>query len=370
MSYSIHMKGYNDLRTLYQIDSLYAWKHDMYFPPVIVEISPTHMCNQRCRYCYTNRRGNEREKLRDNILINSFTQLANAGVKAVLVQGSGEPLIHKALPEAIEVGAKRQLSIGIVTNGLLLNKSLQERILKHLLFIRFSVLDNNPTRYAYWHGCSEEQWKNLINNIKSAVMLREKYGLQIALWATVYLFEDNFRDAYNIVKFYKELGLDYIVAQEATFTEFSPLGKKEEVSNSFSKTEIDEMKAKVLTLGDSEFCVKVRFPINDDTYFVGINKECWTQNYCQGIKFYTIISSDGEVYPCWRMWGKNEYSYGSLYKKSFEEIWRGQRRKKIEEFVNNTPPVGDECSVCNITKLNEILHKCQNATTKWRDFII
>ena len=283
MSYQIHMKGYNDLRTLYQIDSLYAWKHDKYFPPVMVEISPTHMCNQKCIYCYTNERGRSSEKLRDDVLINCFTQVADAGVKAVLVQGSGEPLMHKALPEAIEVGAKRQLSIGLITNGVLLNKSMQERILKHLFHIRFSVIERNPKRYAYLHGCTEEQWHDLIDNIKNAVTQRNKHGFKIALWATIYLFEDNFRDAYNIVKFFKELGLDYVVVQEATYTEFSPAGKKEEVSENFSETEINEMKTKILTLGDNDFCVKVRFPINDDTYFVGMDKECWKNNFCQGI---------------------------------------------------------------------------------------
>ncbi len=108
MSYQTHMKGYNDLRTLYQIDSLYAWKHDIYFPPVIVEISPTHMCNQSCRYCYTFQRGQAKERLPDGVLINCVTQIANAGVKAVLLQGTGEPLMHPALPEAIEAGAERK----------------------------------------------------------------------------------------------------------------------------------------------------------------------------------------------------------------------------------------------------------------------
>jgi len=328
------------------------------------------MCNQRCRYCYTNKRGRSREILQDDILINCFTQVADAGVKAVLVQGSGEPLIHKALPKAIEVGAKRQLSIGLVTNGVLLKKSLQERILEHLFFIRFSVVENDPKRYAYLHGCSEKQWENLIDNIKSVVMLRDKHDLQLGLYATVYIYKDNFRDAHDIVKYYKELGIDYIVVQEATYTEFSPSGKEEYASAGFSEKEIEEMKSRILTLGDNDFCVKIRFPINDDTYFVGMSKECWRKYYCQGIKFYTIISSDALVYPCWRFWGKNEYSYGSLYEKSFEEIWKGEGRRKIDKFVNNTPPNGDECSVCNITKLNEILYKYLNESTKWRDFLI
>lgn len=375
MSNRVHMKGYNDLRTLYQIDSLYAWKHDRYFPPVIVEISPTHKCNQLCRYCYSNKRGKPGDTLRDEILISSFTQIADAGVQAVEVQGTGEPLMHKALPTAIEAGAKRGLSIGLTTNGVLLNKSLQERTLEHLFYVKFSVIDSNPQRYAYLHGCSEKQWENLVSNIENAVILRKKNNLQLALFATAYLSDDNFKEAYNIVKFYKETGLDYIVVQEATYNDFSPAGKASYASDGFSETEINEMREKLLTLDDDDFVVKIRFPINDETFFVGIDKESWKSNFCQGIKFSTTIASDGEVYPCWRMWGKKEFSYGSMYEKSFEEIWKGERRKEIEEFIFSTPPCGSdafssECNHCNITKLNEILYKYQNANTKWIGFLL
>lgn len=375
MSNRVHMKGYNDLRTLYQIDSLYAWKHDMYFPPVIVEISPTHKCNQLCRYCYANKRGKPEDTLRDEILISSLTQMADAGVQAVEVQGTGEPLMHKALPTAIETGAKRGLSMGLTTNGVLLNKSLQERMLQHLFYVKFSVIDSNPQRYAYLHGCSEKQWENLVSNIKNAVMLRKENNLQLALFATVYISEDNFKEAYNIVQFYKEMGIDYIVVQEATYSDLSPAGKADYASDGFSETEINEMKKKLLTLNDDNFVVRIRFPINDDKFSVGIDKGSWKSDFCQGIKFSAIIASDGEVYPCWRMWGKKESSYGNVYEKCFEEIWKGERRKEIEEFIFSTPPCGSdilssECNHCNITKLNEILHKYQSANTKWKGFLL
>ena len=44
--------------------------------------------------------------------------------------------------------------------------------------------------------------------------------------------------------------------------------------------------------------------------------------------------------------------------------------KQLISFINNTPPDSDECSVCNITKLNEILYQYSNATSKWKDFLI
>jgi radical SAM protein with 4Fe4S-binding SPASM domain len=366
------MKGYNELRTLYQTDSLYAWTHNLYFSPVLVEISPLHRCNQLCRYCYTHHRGRPEDKLSEHVLVDAFRQLAAAGTKAALLQGTGEPLLHEALPKAIEIGVKHKLSIALNTNGVLLTKALQEQILQHLFYIKFSVLDSDPQRYAYHHGCGQSQWQQLMENIDNAIQLRNKHNLGVALWATVYLFKDNFHDAYNIIKFYKEKGLDYIVIQEATYTDFSPAGRGDYASSFFSAAEINQMREKVLTLNDKDFVVKVTFPlINKAVNYAGMTEETYIPDFCHGPKFYAAISADGEVYPCYRLWGKGkEFSYGSIYEKTFEEIWKGQKRKTIEEFINNTPPSGAECLVCNHARLNEILYKYKNANTKWKEFII
>ncbi|RJR35538.1 MAG: radical SAM protein [Deltaproteobacteria bacterium] len=368
MSYSIHMKGYNDIRTLYQIDSIYAWKHQMYFPPVMVEINPTHKCNHKCRYCYTNSRGSNKDILRDDILISSMAQFADAGVKAILFQGTGEPLVHQALPKAIEEGAKHQLTIGLTTNGVLLRNSLQERILDKLFYIRFSVIENDPRRYAYLHGCSENDCRDLINNINNIVSLRHNHNLELGLFASIYLYKDNFHQAHNIVKFFKEIGIDYILVQEATYTEFSPSGKEEFTSAGYSDDEIEEMKQKVFALCDEDFHVKIRFPSVDDSKCIGMTKDSWQNDFCQGTKFYTLLSADGSIYPCWRFWGRNEYSYGSLYENNFAEIWKSERRKKIDTYLNNTPPLGDECIVCNVVKINNILEQYKNAS-KWKEFL-
>lgn len=370
MSYKIHMRGYDDLRTLYQIDALYAWKHDLYFPPVLVEISPTHTCNQKCRYCYAFQAGEKGDRLDDELLIRTFTDVADAGVKAVLVQGTGEPLVHKGLPAAIEAGAEKNLAIGLTTNGVLLNPTTQSRIFQHLHYTLFSVIDTDSKRYAFQHGCDEKQHKNLMENISHATNLRARANLSLGIWATVYLYRDNFHDAFNMVRQCKELGLDYVTVQEATYTHLSPIGRECYASDMFSKQEIDDMKSHVLSLSDDDFKVKVRFPLNDHVAGVCPNKSYWKSNHCKGVDFYALISSDGNVYPCWRFWGKKEYSYGNLNESSFEQIWRNKsRRNELHEYINNIPPEGDECMICNLAKVNQNLFTLEQSNTHWKEFI-
>ncbi|MFQ6034719.1 MAG: radical SAM protein, partial [Sedimentisphaerales bacterium] len=283
MSFGKHGAGYFDHRTLYHIDRLHAWKHDSYFPPVVVEINPTSACNQRCRYCYV--AGRTSGTMDDDLLLKIMSQLPDAGVKAVVFQGTGEPLLHKELPESIEVGAKNGLAMSVTTNGVLLNKRMQERILKHLRYIKFSNLEKEPKRYAYDHSCTEKQWETLIKNIKDAVATREEQDLEILYLSTVYLTKESFHEAYDILKYLKELGIDYVSIQEAIPNEYSYAGKEPLASSLFTEEEIAEMKKKVLTLKDKDFFVKVRFPLTDDTFTNGRYADCWVDNWCQGIKF-------------------------------------------------------------------------------------
>jgi radical SAM protein with 4Fe4S-binding SPASM domain len=369
MSYKIHMAGRDDPRTLYQIDRLYAWKHGKYFSPATVEISPTNACNQKCKYCYAWRESKPREILRDDILIGCFDQLADAGVGGVVIQGTGEPLLHKALPEAIERGAARNIPIQLTTNGVLLNSALQDKILHNIFCLRISVLDNDPERYAEHHGCSKKLWHTLVDNIEKTVSMRARQNLPFSIWATVYLFEDNFKDLYSAVKLCKEIGIDFIYVTEPQYTSFSPSGKNSYASTRLKDTEneMDSICANILSLVDDNFNVKIKFDAKEHI-LSGNEKQTWKNDYCQGIKFYTLIGCDGEVYPCWRCWEEKRYSYGSLYEKTFSEIWQSTQRNQIEKMVMETPPDGDECFVCTICLLNKILDDTSNAT-QWMNFL-
>ena len=191
------MRGYTDERHYMQVDALYHYLHGESFPPVMVEIDPSGVCNHKCHFCYSQYRVG-REQLPTDVLHRIIDELADFGVKSILWQGSGEPLMHKGLPEVIEHAGKRGLSQTLTTNGALFTPDVQERIIPHLHYMRFSVIDHH----------------RLDANILAAVAYRAAHKYEIYFTATVYLDETNFHDAYNIVGYYKELGLDYIVIEQ------------------------------------------------------------------------------------------------------------------------------------------------------------
>ena len=88
-----YMLGYDDPRTLYHPEAILKWQNGEYFPPIIAEIAPTGRCNQKCQYCYAMTRV-EQDHMDDELLMRLPADLAKAGVKAILYQGDGDPLMH------------------------------------------------------------------------------------------------------------------------------------------------------------------------------------------------------------------------------------------------------------------------------------
>lgn len=354
-----YMLGYDDPRTLYHPERLAAWERGDYFPPVLAEIAPTGRCNQKCQYCYAMTRV-EQDHMDDDLLMRLPKELERAGVKAILYQGDGDPLMHKKLADAINTTYLPQT---ISTNGVLFTPEFQDKTLDRLNYVRFSVVDSDPARYALQHGTNEKQHAMLIENLKYAV----KHRTRTMLMATVYLEPYSFDYAYDIVSFFKDLGLDYIVIMEAIYYDQSPIGARAFTSSGYTPEQITFMKSRVSVLNDDNFTVRFRFP-NSDTK-TGVTCSTFYPGFCQGIYFETVIAPNGDVIPCWRAWGSNDMEFGNLHDQSFEQIWKSERRKEITEQILNTPPEGEECRICNQYKNNQILEQYRKRTD-WANFLL
>lgn len=355
-----YLQGYFDPRTLYQTDALYHWQRGEYFPPVLAEIAPTGRCNQKCRYCYAMTRV-EKLHMDDDLLMRLPKELEQAGVKAILYQGDGDPLMHKKLADAINT---TDLPQTISTNGVLFTPEFQDKCMDKLNYVRFSVVDSDPKRYALQHGCNEKQHAMLIENLKYAVSHRR----DTMLMATVYLEPYNFDFAYDIVSYFKDLGLDYLVIMEAIYYDQSPIGKRDFTSSMYDWIDIDKMKMHINTrLKDDNFEVRFRFP--NCEMKTGVTPETFIPGFCQGIYFETVIAPNGDVIPCWRAWDKPYMSFGNLHSYSFEEIWKSKARKNVTSFILSNAPEGDVCRICNQYKNNQILQDYRNRT-EWANFIL
>jgi hypothetical protein len=77
---------------------------------------------------------------------------------------------------------------------------------------------------------------------------------------------------------------------------------------------------------------------------------------CEGTDFYTLLGPDGKVYPCFRHWLHEEYSYGDLNEQSFKTIWESQHKRDVQaRLMAEGPDDGTYCRNCVHARLGEYL---------------
>jgi|GEM_PF-1806989 len=375
MSYEKHMRGYKDPRTFCHIDRLYAWKNNKFFAPATVEISPINICNQKCRYCYVHTKSNlirKNKGLEKEIFIDIIKQCKEMSVGALHIQGTGEPLLHRGIVDAFHEIGRQNLPVYLTTNGVLLDKKMAREILPHATLVRFSNFEPEKKRYTYMHDCpTPTHYDEVVENIENAVMLRNELNLDVALTSTLYIDESNFERVPQYIKQLKSMGLDYVIVGEASWTSQTFIRERRpstEITLKEKKILVEEISQACYKMCDNNFQVNFTPRIMPKKVMKGFLSDDWKKNSCQGIKFTASIASDGEVYPCWRFWGNKKYSYGNLYKCDLRTILQGQKTIDVFNYINTTPPEFDECEVCSIMELNNILGMLKNPTV-WHNFL-
>lgn len=107
--------------------------------PINIQISPTNKCNLNCSFCSVGGRDKSLELDLADIL-NFIDELSmRKTVKAVEITGGGEPTLYPEIEKLISELVIRDLSVGLITNGLELTDRIAERYLKKLSWIRISM---------------------------------------------------------------------------------------------------------------------------------------------------------------------------------------------------------------------------------------
>ena len=110
------------------------------FSPISINLDLTSACNFSCPFCVDSRLINSGKSLTFEEVKKTIDTLHAHGLLSVILIGGGEPTLHKDFEKVVRTIKRRQLQIGIVTNG-----SRLERIeaiageLKEKDWIRISI---------------------------------------------------------------------------------------------------------------------------------------------------------------------------------------------------------------------------------------
>jgi len=345
-------------KLMYHVNEVSKWLNEEIVAPIYLEIGPINTCNHKCIFCALDYLKSKGKSLDKDILINSLKNMADFGVKSIMFAGEGEPLVYPHIIEATEKAKEFGLDIAITTNGVLFTKEKIEKMLKHLSWIKFSIDAGTKETYSKIHGCREEDFEKVMDNIKEACTYREKNKLDSTIGCQTLLIPNNIEEVEKLIIKVKEIGADYLVLK--------PYSQHPDSINQLV-LDLKKHDKRLTELSEKYSDEKTKIIYRDMSAQEIIDKDI-SYEECHGINFFTLIDALGNVMPCNLFYEKSEFYYGNLHESTFEEIWKSDKRKKVLKKLHEKG-----CSNCRkgcrLNFVNKYLDNLKNKKVKHMNFI-
>lgn len=335
--------------------------------PDSVTIEVNYDCNFRCPSCalwtkeFKQSRMGDRKKLSLAEIEEIISRLGTLGVKHIHI-GGGEPFVRKDFLEIVKCIKSHGMETSVFTNGYLINETVARRIVASGLD-RLSVSIDGPNA-----GINDKArgvkgaFDHAVTAIKNLMAQQGELGAitpELAMHCTV--GAGNFSGIPDMVDVAKSLGIRAIRFQYVSVVSKET---KERTNQMMGETVIDahtfadlpggmllreeqlENFEKVIAEAKKRAGSELRCEL--DPAFERGDKEVLRQgkfpvSACDLPWRSAIISPIGDVLPC-SMY--TEYHMGNVKETPFEEIWNGQRARKIRRRLGNGDALPPLCQTC------------------------
>lgn len=271
-----------------------AWPGSLLFrSPFTCNIKVTTRCNLRCGFCGLWSRPADHELHLDNYRYIADL-LHDIGIGRVVITG-GEPLLRADTPEIIALFSRRGISTTLLTNGLLLNKDILQRMLRlGLNDIGISLDSLIPEKQEAI--CNQHNvWDRIVKAIKLSVEQVSNGVVEVLTTVTA----DNLREVPDLVRYVcDELGAWSVVNPvnippspdsilSATDSSIAPPYPEELVDSLYDSLLDMKQHGKRILISD-------RF-IEDSRKYLKTGQFKW---HCDAGERYFTIFPDGGLAPC------------------------------------------------------------------------
>lgn len=321
--------------------------------PLVVEFDPTSACDLACPGCISGELLNKERFSRERVL--SLTaEMIEAGVKAVILIGGGEPLSHPAIRTVLQMLGEAGVQIGITTNGTMIDRYLDE-IAHHAAWTRVSVDAANATTFQHLRPSrtGQSRFDEVIRNME--LLARVKRGIlgysfliRTAADGTgqnvaggnsglgrIHL--TNVHEIFEAARLAREIGCDY----------FEPKPSYDDdhylVIHSASDLEVArEQIARARELETDSF--RILESINLQYSLAGHQMTPQPKAYttCNSAQLRTLVTPSG-VFVCPYFRGNQTMKIGDVTRSSFLEMWTGTERSEVMGRLNPSCDCGMHC---------------------------
>ena len=302
--------------------------------PLYVDIHPSGQCNQSCRWCIGIKKKMPACFLSEDKMVGIIDEIRELGVRCVVFDGFyGDPLLNKYTIESIYKAIFYKMSVGLGTNGLLLQENIMS-VLVDLEYIRISLDSYDNEVYNSLKGVTGNNVDQIVRNVDYLIQLKRRLNKRNRIGISFMLQQENIGNIMEVSELSKKLGVDYIQFKVA-------LGER----NDFDLLEIrDQIENSKRKYSDEKFSIFSDLFVTDKRF-----------SRCFAPYFIPVIGPDGNVYTCCECTGRSDRSYGNVYEERLSDIWFGQRKNQLVEKIDSA-----ECEICSRHnwRINNFVNRC------------
>jgi len=259
-----------------------------------------------------------------DVLSTLFKSLEEGGTKGIVIEGGGEPCLHKDFDRVVKTAKNSGLAVGLITNGTI---SLSSEILSCFEWIRVSL--DASTKKEYLSLKNVDLFEDVLENITEYAKHCNTVGVGYVVT------NNNIEELESLVLQLRENGVSYIQLRPVV--------------------DSPELYPKETDLQYLKYYQTISFGVIID----GMAENIESGNFglgCSTHSLTSVITADGSVYLCGRL---NIYDWmepiGNINTESFDSIWLGDKRKEQTHLVIDKSFCSKNCPQCRISKFNKLI---------------
>lgn len=312
----------------------------LYSGPQIVDAVITKNCNLSCIFC------KKYQSRSDNMSLEKFKILASKilpDARKLNICSGGEPFMHKDLILILRVAKEYKVWISVVSNGMLLNQDIANKIVKEELIDELSFSVDGILPETVENIRLNANLSKIVRNIKILLSIKKRSNKVKPIVSIRYaLMKKNIEELPDAVEFWGKLAISQIKCNYLSLCD--GIDKSQSLYFHNMITEKIFKDATNLAKKFSELSLSLPPLISAEGKLKGKKNPI----NCRYPWMFVMIDTDGRVFPCYNSWGAIDMGNILSDNIRFKDIWNSQNYLDLRRTVNNESAEKhySYCSIC------------------------
>ncbi len=323
--------------------------------PQIIQIEHTRRCNLKCVMC-AHGASCPPESIPD-LTLDEFKACVDGPhalghLKAVHIQGLGEPFLHKDFPAMVRHANRLGLDTATISNMTVMNGRLAEEIITGGLNLLSVSLDSPDSPYmaALRRGASFDVLERMIANLR---LIRRKQAEMHSATPEIIVYAIVMRDTLPQLPALKALlqdlgirvlNLENLLASGVSSEALLPNGARviDQPLGLLSPAALEQAVAAMAALNDDTFTVQLPDVFEGHPRTGRPQEGIYT---CLDLWNQPAIGANGIVTPCCFTVGGTSLVMGDIRRQSFRDIWHGKAYNQLRRahLLGSAPEICRKC---------------------------